>query len=82
MTQMNVVDVNSDEWIRDSARWMGRHLVGKFAHYCPDWDFLTIDETCDEFSCCSCDPPRGMKQEYDAAQDKILDKIDMENNDG
>jgi hypothetical protein len=29
-------------------------LVGKYKHYCHEWDGLEIDETCPEFSGCSC----------------------------
>lgn len=29
-------------------------LTGKFAHYCWDWDGMEIDETCHEFTCCTC----------------------------
>lgn len=24
-------------------------------HFCPDWDFMAIDETVSEFECCTCD---------------------------
>jgi len=26
-------------------------MNGKYKHYCPDWDFLRIDETCPEWPC-------------------------------
>jgi hypothetical protein len=29
-------------------------LNGKFKHYCPEWDFMAIDETCAEFAACLC----------------------------
>lgn len=29
-------------------------LTGKFRHWCPDWDGMPIDETMDEFDCCTC----------------------------
>lgn len=29
-------------------------LQGKYKHYCPDWDFMAIDETCPEFDACTC----------------------------
>jgi hypothetical protein len=29
-------------------------LKGKYKHYCQDWDFLAIDETCPEFQSCLC----------------------------
>ena len=29
-------------------------LKGRFAHYCYDWDGLTVDETCHEFTSCNC----------------------------
>lgn len=39
----------SREWIEDSLHWRGRLLTGKFGHWCPEWDALPIDETCDEW---------------------------------
>ena len=44
----------SKHWIEDSTYWRGEVLQGKYSHWCPDWDFLPIDETTPEFSCCSC----------------------------
>ena len=44
----------SQDWIDDSTRWMGEVLTGKYAHWCPEWDYLTIDETCMEFIACHC----------------------------
>jgi hypothetical protein len=29
-------------------------LSGAYKHYCPEWDFLAIDETCPEFAACLC----------------------------
>ena len=40
-----------DEWEEDCIRYRGRLLNGKNAHYCFDWDFLPIDETCREWPC-------------------------------
>lgn len=36
-----------------------KSLRGVKKHFCPDWDYMAIDETCPEFECCSCrlDPP-------------------------
>ncbi len=41
-------------WARDCFRWHDKHLTGSKRHYCPDWDFLPIDETCMEFEACTC----------------------------
>lgn len=41
-------------WARDCFRWHDRYLTGQKRHYCPDWDFLPIDETCMEFEACTC----------------------------
>jgi hypothetical protein len=30
-------------------------LEGKKKHFCPDWDFMAIDETCPEFEACTCE---------------------------
>ena len=39
------------EFIDDSRRWRGRVLTGKYAHWCPEWDDLPMDETCPEWDC-------------------------------
>mgnify|MGYP005825685599 CR=1 len=31
-----------------------KELTGKYKHYCPDWDYLELDETCQEFVFCLC----------------------------
>lgn len=41
---------------RDSLAEHGRVLAGKCKHYCPDWDFMTVDETRAEFDSCTCYP--------------------------
>ena len=41
-------------WERDCERFFGKVLLGKYGHWCPDWDYLPIDETVDEFECCTC----------------------------
>jgi len=44
----------SKDWIEDSMDWWGYVLTGEYAHWCPDWDDLPIDETKKEFICCTC----------------------------
>lgn len=36
----------SSDWVEDCMRWRGRVLVGKYAHWCFDYDDLPMDETC------------------------------------
>jgi hypothetical protein len=43
------------EWGADCMRWHNRVLVGNRAHWCPDWDYLPIDETTPEIEGCSCE---------------------------
>jgi hypothetical protein len=45
----------TEYWVEQCTRYWGVSLTGKYAHYCPEWDFLPIDETCKEFEHCSCD---------------------------
>ena len=45
----------SEDWIEDCNHHHGRLLTGKFAHWCPDFDYLAIDETVDEFQYCQCE---------------------------
>jgi hypothetical protein len=42
------------EWVNDCIKWHGRVLVGKHCHYCPEFDFLPVDMTCDEYRFCTC----------------------------
>lgn len=44
----------TDHWGEDCEREYGRRLTGDYAHWCPEWDDLPIDETCREFFACSC----------------------------
>lgn len=44
----------SDDWKEDCMKWWGKILTGDKAHWCPEWDDLPIDETCDEFRFCQC----------------------------
>ena len=37
-------------------QWRGEVLTGVYGHWCPDWDYLPIDETTPEWPCCSCYP--------------------------
>ena len=39
----------------DCLHFHGKTLTGKYKHYCPDFDFLPIDETCWEFKFCLCE---------------------------
>jgi hypothetical protein len=45
-----------NDFDRDCLKERGRILTGRGAHYCHDWDGLTVDETTREWSCCSCFP--------------------------
>jgi hypothetical protein len=42
------------DWEEDCLRWRGCVLTGKHSHWCPDWDYLPIDETCEEWPCVCC----------------------------
>jgi hypothetical protein len=44
----------SHDWIVDSIRWWDKVLTGEDGHWCPEWDYLPIDETCKEYECCGC----------------------------
>lgn len=39
------------EWASDCMACRGKVLRGKHSHWCPDWDFLPVDETCPEWPC-------------------------------
>jgi hypothetical protein len=52
----------ADDWVTDCRAAHGRVLTGNSAHWCPDWDFLPIDETVIEFESCACFP-RGERSD-------------------
>lgn len=41
-------------WAKECFSWHERLLEGEKSHYCPDWDYLPIDETCEEIEACTC----------------------------
>jgi hypothetical protein len=42
-------------WARECNFFHNRLLTGKRKHYCPEWDFMPIDETCEmEIEACFC----------------------------
>ena len=43
------------EFEEDCLKTYGVILNGKCAHYCPEWDFMPIDETVPEFEACNCE---------------------------
>ena len=47
-------NIKMSEFEKECYRWHGRKLEGHYAHYCPDWDYLPIDDTCVEFQSCTC----------------------------
>lgn len=59
----------SEDWIEDCLKFHGKILTGKFAHWCPEWDDLPIDETCGEFEVCTCFPKTD---EIRNIQEKLL----------
>ena len=42
---------SSEDWKFDCLRDRGRVLTGRYGHWCPDWDHMTIDETCPQWPC-------------------------------
>lgn len=44
-----------NEFEQDCMHFHGKILTGKYKHFCPDFDYLPIDETCMEFEYCLCE---------------------------
>lgn len=44
----------ASDWFEDCMQFHGVVLTGRFAHWCPDWDDLPVDETVEEFKVCHC----------------------------
>lgn len=49
------------DWEADCMEWRGRILDGNDAHWCPDWDDLPIDSTCEEYPCYCFDAPSRLR---------------------
>ena len=41
-------------WYYNCMLERGRELTGEKSHWCPDWDYMTVDETTPEFESCLC----------------------------
>lgn len=39
------------EWVQACLQWRGLVLQGRYAHWCPHWNNLPMDETCPEWPC-------------------------------
>jgi hypothetical protein len=47
---------DAETWANECMHFYGRVLTGRHGHYCPDWDYLPLDETCpDVYAHCHCD---------------------------
>lgn len=57
---------HSKDWIEDCLRYHGRVLNGGKAHWCPDWDYLPIDDSCRELKACTCPGINGPQCEDEA----------------
>ena len=44
-----------NEFEQDCMHFHGKVLTGKYKHYCQDFDYLPIDETCSEYQYCLCE---------------------------
>jgi hypothetical protein len=42
------------EWAQECNHFHGHELTGRLGHWCPDWDYLPIDEHCQELEACCC----------------------------
>lgn len=43
------------EFDEDCLQIYGKILTGKQKHFCPEFDYLPIDETCFEYQFCTCE---------------------------
>jgi hypothetical protein len=50
--EMDTIEL--EDWEFQCYRYHGRTLEGNYCHYCPDWDFLPVDDSVAEFNGCTC----------------------------
>jgi hypothetical protein len=43
-----------NELDEESIKYYGKPLEGKYKHFCAEFDYRPIDETCEEFQYCLC----------------------------
>jgi hypothetical protein len=43
------------EFDEECMHFYGEVLTGKYKHFCPDFDYLPIDESCFEYQFCTCE---------------------------
>lgn len=43
------------EFDEECMKFYGKTLTGKYKHFCAEFDYLPIDETCTEFEYCLCE---------------------------
>lgn len=55
MTALDIVTRYSAAWVQDCRTYRDRVLTGQYAHWCPHWHGLPMDETCPEWPC-ACAP--------------------------
>lgn len=48
------MDETLSELDEESIKFYGKPLTGKYKHFCVEFDFLPIDERCEEFKYCMC----------------------------
>lgn len=47
--------VSEEQFRKDPEEFAMLYLLkGEKKHYCPEWDWMAIDETCPEFGVCTC----------------------------
>ena len=49
-----MTDAELSEFDKESTKFYGQPLHGKYKHFCADFDYLPIDENCYEFKYCTC----------------------------
>lgn len=49
--EMPVLEYSDSQWDEDCLEWRGQPLIGLYAHWCPNYDNIPMDETCPEWPC-------------------------------
>jgi hypothetical protein len=75
MEARSVVQYNQ-EFQDDFVHWHGRTCQGAFGHWCPDWDFLPIDEFCQECASCGCFANDPKYQQARDEMDEVLIELE------
>ena len=66
----------SSELEKEFLAYHNRKPFGNFAHFCPEFDFMPIDEKCTEIASCNCYSSYEFIKKRKVVEDYLWDSYD------